>query len=156
MAVMAALLPALALAYVPAPIAPLVAESRSAEPHMSMWNDPEWQWGSAKGTAHEEALRLRASLTTPEQRSKFLTDVGMMDRADFDDSKVVLALKIQRAAKRCYAEAYGLDKEEQLAWRELMNDMAACRFEGYRGDLLLAESIMERSGLIEGHRLAAL
>ena len=37
-----------------------------------------------------------------------------------------------------------------------MNDMAACRFEGYQGDLLLAEEIGERLGPTESERLSAL
>lgn len=120
------------------------------------WSDPEWKWGSAAGKAHVEAARLRSELSTPEQRATFLTGVGMMDPDDWADSKVVLALTIQRAAKRCYAAAYNLDQEQQLAWRSLMDDIASCQFEGYRGDVNLAEAIIERLGLIEGKRLSAL
>ena len=120
------------------------------------WTDANWNWGSTQGLAHEEALRLTTALSTPEQRGKFLTGIGMMDPEDFADSKIVLALNIQRAAKRCYAADYGLDPEEQLAWQALMDEMAACRFEGYRGDELLAVAIMDRVGLIESKRLASL
>ena len=120
------------------------------------WSDPDWNWGSANGAAHVEAARLRASLNTPDQRARFLTDVGMMDPLDWEDSKIVLALKIQRAAKLCFAKDYGLEREEQESWRELMNDMAACKFEGYRGDLLLADAIIERLTLIDAKRVSAL
>ena len=120
------------------------------------WSDPDWKWGSASGKAHDTAQRLRSSLSTPEARSAFIRDVGMMDPQDFKDGKVVLALNIQRAAKRCYAADYGLDSEEQNSWRALMNEMADCQFEGYRGDVLLAEAIGDRLGLIESKRLAAL
>ena len=124
---------------------------------IGQWSDPGWNWGSANGEAHNEAMRLRASLSTPEKRERFLTDVGMLDEEDWEDSKVVLALACQRASKLCYAKDYpNLDKEAQLAWRALMNDMAACRFEGYQGDLLLAEEIGERLGQIESERLSAL
>ena len=51
---------------------------------------------------------------------------------------------------------HGLDDDEQRSWRGLMVDMSACSFEGYRGDVLLAEAIIEREGLIEGKRLASL
>ena len=68
----------------------------------------------------------------------------------------MLALKCQRAAKRCYARVYGLDEEEQLNWRGLMNGLAECEFEGYRGDLLLADAIGERLGMIERKRLGSL
>ena len=123
---------------------------------IGQWSEPGWNWGSANGDAHDEAMRLRSSLSTPEKRERFLTDVGMLDEEDWEDSKVVLALKCQRAAKRCYAKDYGLDKEEQLAWRALAEGMAACRFEGYDGDILLAEDIGERLGPVEAERLSAL
>ena len=123
---------------------------------IGQWSMPRWNWGSANGKAHDEACRLRSDLSTPDQRSRFLTDVGMLDEEDWEDSKVVLALKCQRAAKRCYAKDYGLDKEEQLAWRALAEGMAACRFEGYDGDILLAEDIGERLGPVEAERLSAL
>ena len=74
---------------------------------------------------------------------------------DLSDGKVVLALKCQRAAKKCYANAYGFDDEEQQQWRQLMDDIAACRFEEHRGDVLLADAIGERLGLIESKRLAS-
>lgn len=145
----------LAAALVPGPIQP----GKSVSCRMSsssLWSDPEWKWGSATGKAHDEAARLRLQLQRPEQRENFLSDIGMMDIEDFKDSKIVLALKIQRASGFSRAAAYGLDREEQVMWRNLMDDMAACRFEGYRGDLLLAEAIIERLGLSEGKRLAAL
>ena len=89
---------------------------------IGQWSDPCWNWGSANGEAHNEAMRLRASLSTPEKRERFLTDVGMLDEEDWEDSKVVLALACQRASKLCYAKDYpNLDKEAQLAWRALMN-----------------------------------
>ena len=124
---------------------------------IGQWSEPGWNWGSANGEAHEEALRLRSSLSTPDQRERFLTDVGMLDEEDWEDSKVVLALTCQRAAKLCYAKDYpALDKEAQLAWRALMNDMAACRFEGHQGGLLLAEEIGKRLGPTESERLSSL
>ena len=98
---------------------------RTFVPRMS-WSDPEWRWGSGTGKAHLAAQRLRSSLSTIEQREKFLTGIGMMDPEDWEDSKVVLALNIQRASKRCYAQAYCLEVEEQAAWRSLMDGMAAC------------------------------
>ena len=124
---------------------------------IGQWSEPGWNWGSANGEAHHEAMRLRALLSTPEKRERFLTDVGMLDEEDWEDSKVVLALACQRASKLRHAEDYpNLDKEAQLAWRALMNDMAACRFEGHQGDLLLAEEIGERLGPIESERLSGL
>ena len=131
---------------------------RHGPPQLSSWSDPEWQWGSASGAAHAEAARLRSSLQTPEQRARFLTDVGLLDPLDFEDSKVVLALKIQRAtsAAKPRLETYGLDAYERAAWRKVMDDLAACRFEGHRGDELLADACIDRLGLIEAKRLSAL
>ena len=124
---------------------------------IGQWSEPGWNWGSANGDAHDEAMRLRSSLSTPEKRERFLTDVGMLDEEDWEDSKVVLALACQRAAKLCYAKDYpAFGKEDQLAWRALMNDMAACRFEGNQGGLLLADEIGVRLGPIESERLYAL
>ena len=131
---------------------------RHGAPQLSSWSDADWQWGSASGTARAAAARLRASLQTPEQRAGFLTDVGMLDPLDFEDSKVVLALKIQRAtsAAKPRLETYGLDEDERAAWRQVMDDLAACRFEGHRGDELLADACIDRLGLIEAKRLSAL
>ena len=123
---------------------------------MTSWSDADWQWGSAKGKAHAEAVRLRSALSTTEDREKFITGLGMMDREDWTDSKIVLALKIQRASKRCYADAHGLESEQQASWLSLMDAMADCEFEGYGGDLRLADAIMDRLGLIEAKRLGSL
>lgn len=120
------------------------------------WSDPGWQWGRADGMAHAVAKRLRDSLSTSEQRERFLVDVGMLDEEDWDDTKVVLALKCQRAAKRCYAADYGLDNQAQRSWRALVDDMAACKFEGRGGDVRLAEAIGERLGANERERLSLL
>ena len=120
------------------------------------WSDPDWKWGSSDGMAHDVTKRLRDSLSTPMERERFLVDVGMLDEEEWDDSKVVLALKCQRASKRCYAVDYGLDERGQRSWRALMDDMAACKFEGYGGDMRLAEAIGDRLGASERERLSAL
>ena len=129
---------------------------RLKAPCMAAWSDPEWRWGCADGTAHAVATRLKTSLSTAEARSRFLTDVGMLDEEDWEDSKVVLALKCQRAAKRCHAADYGLDEEAQDSWQSLADDMANCKFEGYGGDLRLVEAIGVRLSLSESKRLSAL
>jgi hypothetical protein len=150
------LLSASALAFVPSALIRTNAILNRAGPSTMGWSDDDWQWGSAAGEAHKVACDLRESLATPEKRASFLTDLGMMDPRDFSDSKVVLALLIQRLSERCFADEHGLDVDKQDNWREIMEEMAACRFEGYRGDILLAEAIMDRIGLIEGKRLASL
>ena len=129
---------------------------RLKAPCMAAWSDPEWRWGCADGTAHAVATRLKTSLSTAEARSRFLTDVGMLDEEDWEDSKVVLALKCQRAAQRCHAADYGLDEDAQDSWQSLADDMASCKFEGYGGDLRLVEAIGDRLSLSESKRLSAL
>ena len=62
---------------------------------------------------------------------------------------------LQDTASLVFAKQYGLDEEEQQEWRSLVAEMAACAFEGYRGDLLLADAIGERLGLSESKRLAS-
>jgi hypothetical protein len=131
------------------------AQRLSAQLGMS-WSDPDWNWGSTTGGAHIEAVRLRKELASPGQRKQFLDAVGMMDPDNYADGKIVLALTIQRAAKECFADDYGLDEEEQRSWQALLDDMADARFEGYRGDLLLAAEIGDRVGLIESKRLSNL
>ena len=61
---------------------------------IGQWSEPGWNWGSANGEAHNEALRIRSSLSTPDQRERFLTDVGMLDEEDWEDSKVVLRQRL--------------------------------------------------------------
>ena len=118
------------------------------------WSDPDWNWGSANGAAHDAAARLRAALSSTESREAYLAAVSA-GSASWEESKLALALLCQRAGKRCFAKHYGLDEEEQQEWRSLVAEMAACAFEGYRGDLLLADAIGERLGLSESKRLAS-
>ena len=154
-AVVLLMMSASALTFVPLPRIHSRAALVTFGPRMG-WSDENWQWGSAAGEAHKVCCALRTSLETPESRASFLTDLGMMDAEDFSDGKIVLALQIQRASTPGFAEEHGLDADDQEGWRELLDEMAACRFEGYRGDIMLAEAIMDRVGLIEGKRLASL
>ena len=127
---------------------------RSTDISMS-WGDADWQWGSASGAAHKEAARMRAALATPDARAAFLA-AAADGGADLEECKLALALACQRAAKRCYAKDYGLDADEQAAWRELIDAMADGGFEGHQGDARLAAAIGERLGLSERARLASL
>ena len=123
---------------------------RTAAPLMA-WRDPNWHWGSSEGTSHKEVLRLRDSLSTPEDRQKFLWDVGMMDPLDWEDSKIVLALKCQRVTEN--PKDYSLEDNEREAWRTLMDEIVDCQYEGYEGDLRLAEAVVERLGVVESLRM---
>ena len=65
------------------------------------WDDPNWNWGSAIGTAHDEAMKVRAALSTPEARKDFLFTV-FAGQADPEEAKMALALKCQRARNLGY------------------------------------------------------
>ena len=109
--------------------------SRSALHHVAMgWADPDWRWGSANGAAHDEAMRVRETLSSPEARKSFLFMVfsGM---APVDTVKMVLALKSQRARNLGY---------DYRNWESFMNEMAACNFEGEGGEAALCEAIRAR------------
>lgn len=105
------------------------------------WASPEWRWGSAGGAAHDEAMRVRALLSTPAERAKFCASAEV-GTADFEDLKLVLALKCQRARNLGYDEpgASGAGSGAGL-WEALMNDMASCWFEGDGGPTKLQAAI---------------
>ena len=97
------------------------------------WSSPSWNWGSAVGDAHNEAMRVRDSLSTPEKRTQFLQD-NAANSADLEDAKMALALSCQRARN------IGYDLPGR-PWEGLMEDMAACKFEGEDGPEKLATAI---------------
>ena len=98
------------------------------------FGDPGWNWGSAMGTAHDEAMRIRSSLSTEEARSNFLFTV-FAGQADLEEMKLALALKCQAARNMGY---------DDQNWEQLMDEMAACRFEGAEGQALLCDAIRSR------------
>jgi membrane associated rhomboid family serine protease len=110
---------------------------RSSPPRMMGWSDPNWNWGSANGTAHDEAMKVRGALSTPEARNSFLFMV-FSGRAPLETVKMALALKCQRARN------FGYD---DCGWEGLMDEMAACKFEGEEGEegeAALCEAIRAR------------
>ena len=96
--------------------------------------DPGWNWGSAVGTAHDEAMKIRSRLSTEEARSNFLFTV-FAGQADLEEMKLALALKCQAARNMGY---------DDQNWEQLMDEMAACRFEGAEGPALLCDAIRQR------------
>ena len=100
------------------------------------WADPSWNWGSANGAAHDEAMKVRGALATPEARKSFLFLV-FAGQAPIETVKMALALKCQRARNMGY-------DSPQRGWEELMEEMAACRFEGSDGEELLCQAIRSR------------
>ena len=87
------------------------------------------------GTAHNEAMRVRGMLATPEARGDFLRSTAAGE-TDWEDVKMVLALKCQRARN------VGYDSDRR--WEMLMEEMAQCNFEGDDGVEKLAEAIKLR------------
>ena len=65
------------------------------------FGDPGWNWGSAMGTAHDEAMQIRSRLSTEEARSNFLFTV-FAGQADLEEMKLALALKCQAARNMGY------------------------------------------------------
>ena len=86
------------------------------------------------GTAHDEAMELRSRLSTEEARSSFLFTV-FAGQADLEEMKLALALKCQAARNMGY---------DDQNWEQLMDEMAACRFEGAEGQALLCDAIRGR------------
>ena len=99
------------------------------------WSDPGWNWGSANGDAHDEAMRVRSGLAEPAARQQFLQD-AWAGTISMDEAKMALALKCQRARN------VGYDSDRR--WAMLMEDIAACKFEEEGGDEKLANAIRER------------
>ena len=112
----------------------LHAPQPSAASIVMGWDDPNWNWGSAIGTAHDEAMKVRAALATPEARKDFLFSV-FAGQADQEEAKMALALKCQRARN------LGYDTSD---WEGLMDAMAACKFEGEGGSERLCDAIRRR------------
>ncbi|CAJ1418681.1 unnamed protein product [Effrenium voratum] len=96
------------------------------------WADPGWNWGSASGTAHDEAMALRSRLRSKVQRQTWL-DRLEEGELDAEELKLALGLRIQHAA-RANADGNG------RGW-QLMQDMAAVKYEGPDGPQLLKEDL---------------
>eukprot|EP00930_Biecheleria_cincta_P043333 TRINITY_DN29773_c0_g1_i1.p1 TRINITY_DN29773_c0_g1~~TRINITY_DN29773_c0_g1_i1.p1 ORF type:complete len:188 (-),score=31.67 TRINITY_DN29773_c0_g1_i1:197-760(-) len=88
------------------------------------WADPNWNWGSPVGEAHDLAMQVRARLSSEEIRRAWLSDV-VDGTVDVEDIKLALGLRIQHAARQ------GMDGNG-AGW-QLMQDMAACKYEGQDG-----------------------
>ena len=99
------------------------------------WDEPDWNWGYANGKAHDEAMKVREALHSPESRKSFLFMVfsGM---APLETVKMALALKCQRARNLGY--------DSNGSWEGLMEQMAACEFEGEGGEAALCAAIRAR------------
>mmetsp|Transcript_16977 Transcript_16977/g.28315 ORF Transcript_16977/g.28315 Transcript_16977/m.28315 type:complete len:157 (+) Transcript_16977:149-619(+) len=98
------------------------------------WADPDWKWGFAQGAAHDAAKKVRAALSSQDARQAFLFNV-FAGQADIEEVKMVLALKAQHARNFQY---------DQRDWEGLMDDMAACKFEGSDGLGQLCRALRER------------
>ena len=125
-----------------APLAHDTAALLVARSCVSMgWSSPKWNWGSAVGEAHDVAMRVRSLLSTPEVRQGFLQKTASGE-VDFEEAKMALALKCQRARNLGY-DLIG-EQWRGNSWETLMDEMAACKFEGEGGEELLADAIRLR------------
>lgn len=93
---------------------------------------------------------LKLILDTKDARESFLAAVEV--DAEFEATKVALALKIQRASQSSHAEVYALDEAAQAAWGAIVDDMVDCRFEGRGGNEALVAAIRRCLSLTEGTR----
>ena len=118
------------------PQPPLPFTPRSSAPVIMGWSDSGWNWGSAIGDAHNEAMRVRNKFSTPSSRTTFLQE-SSNDDVDIEEAKMLLALSCQRARN------VGYDLPNR-GWEMLMEEMAACDFEGDGGEDKLADAIRER------------
>ena len=79
---------------------------------MSGWSSPSWNWGSAVGDAHNEAMRIRGALRDEELRRQWLVSmIGGSSAVEWEDVKLVLALKWQKAARERRDADYGFVME---------------------------------------------
>ena len=133
-------------AAVPVFVVPQTPHARASSITMG-WSDPNWNWGSAIGDAHDEAMKVRKALSTPEARVKFLQDTSS-GAAGLDEAKMALALSCQRARNLGYDTDAGIRDGGRWPtggkWEALMNEMAECAFEGDGGDEALSEAIRMR------------
>ena len=111
------------------------ASARASGVAMS-WSSPDWRWGFADGEAHDVAMRVRSSLSTPHARADFVRRLRSADAPPkLEETKMVLALAWQRSRNLGYDSA---------DWEAAMEEMAAGKFEGDGGPARLADAIRSR------------
>mmetsp|Transcript_44683 Transcript_44683/g.83433 ORF Transcript_44683/g.83433 Transcript_44683/m.83433 type:complete len:178 (-) Transcript_44683:8-541(-) len=96
------------------------------------WADPDWNWGSPIGTAHNEAMALRERLASVRAREAWLQRL-LAGEVDVEELKLALGLRIQHAARQ------GMDGDG-AGW-QLMQEMAACKYEGAGGNDKLKQDL---------------
>eukprot|EP00931_Biecheleriopsis_adriatica_P000645 TRINITY_DN100735_c0_g1_i1.p1 TRINITY_DN100735_c0_g1~~TRINITY_DN100735_c0_g1_i1.p1 ORF type:complete len:185 (-),score=34.79 TRINITY_DN100735_c0_g1_i1:27-581(-) len=112
-----------------------LASSKGRQPMRILrrgWADPNWNWGSPFGDAHDLAMAIRRQLSSVEVRKAWLKDLTS-GKVDVEDLKLALGLRIQHAARQ------GMDGDG-AGW-QLMSDMAACKYEGDSGLTLLQQDL---------------
>ena len=77
------------------------------------WRSPDWNWGYARGTAHDAAFELRRKLSKREARENWIRSVDTME---WDEGLLCLALRIQRSVN------YGRDSRN---FGEVLDALAA-------------------------------
>ena len=99
---------------------------------MSGWKDPQWNWGSAIGKAHDLAMLVRTKLETKEERKRWIEALAV-DAVGIEEMKLVIALRMQ-VASRQGKDGCG------IGWN-LMCDMADCKYEDDAGTEILKEDL---------------
>ena len=118
---------------------------RAAPPKMMSFGDWGWCWGEPGGEAHMVSEGLRSFFATEAERRKFIQAVSV--DAEYEATKVVLALKIERMTKMPWnAKDYSIDDGEKAAWETVLDDMIACKFEDDGGDDRLVAAIQKCMG----------
>jgi len=131
--------------------------SLAQRPTMQMtgWASDTWNWGYAVGDAHNEAMRVRKELRDTFDfeegdvgriRRDWLVDmVAGSSEVDWEDVKLVLALKWQKAARE------GRDGGVQ-GYGYVMEQMRLAKYEGSEAaDLQLVTDMERRLDLLRGN-----
>ena len=114
---------------------------------MMSWSDPNWNWGSAVGKAHDVAITTRARLRTMEARKAWIEEIASGgDDVDVEELKMVIALRMQLSSRQ------GKDGCG-VGWN-IMCDLAECRYEG-AGLALLKEDLQALAEKLPDHLITS-
>ena len=118
------------------------------------WSSPTWNWGSARGDAHDAAQHVRAHLNRdPETRKQWLvaliSSTPVQPTVPWEEAKLVMALAWQLAGHRGTDRCEGGDG----SWLDVMERMRQGVYEDTAerslsggGDRALAYELGERLG----------
>mmetsp|Transcript_28986 Transcript_28986/g.69162 ORF Transcript_28986/g.69162 Transcript_28986/m.69162 type:complete len:226 (+) Transcript_28986:3-680(+) len=108
------------------------------------WADPDWKWGYGNGKAHNAAYDLRRGLSSESSRSKWMETLLSDEKLGWDDVKLCLALKWQRAAREGRDGGRG-------GFGDVMEMMRKCKYEGSdANDDRLVQDMSSRLAMLPG------